>query len=100
MKKDVRVFYEINCDPHGFFKIKNADLRNQNIVVEYAGYRGDNAWDEFLLSFTNVYRRAIVDNAVEIPLDYKGFVLMYTNPILNKPVIITDIDAIIEAISE
>lgn len=100
MKKDVRIFFEVNNDPHGLFKIKNADLRNPTIAVEYGPYRGDAAWDEFLRSFTNVYKRAMLDNAVEISLEYKGFILIYTNVILNKIVILTDLDSIIQAISE
>jgi hypothetical protein len=100
MLKDMILFYEFNYDPLNFHKIKNADLRNTNVVIEYRGYFGQNSWKEFLQSFTFSFRNLISDCQQSIDRDsYEGFILMYRDTLLDKQYIETDTNKIINIIS-
>ena len=51
MKKNPYLFFHGQIDPLVEFKIKNADLRNPNIIIEHRRYSDDVSWKPFIESF-------------------------------------------------
>ena len=100
MKKDIYLFYKVEYDPLTLFKIKNADLRNPNLIVEHRFYKGDTVWKNFVASFITANSRILFDNNVIMNKDFEGFILMYYDTIAEKDIIVTDPDSIIEKLSE
>ena len=100
MKKDIFLFHYNQHDPLTFFKIRNADLRNPNLIIDYRGYISVPAWRTFVESFIAGNSRWIFENNIIMDYDFEGFILMYYDTILEKKIIITDPTEIVTAISE
>lgn len=100
MKKDVYLFYCPHHDPLTFFKIRKSDLRNPNIVVDYRNYNDNMSWKTFISSFISTNNRYLLDNNLVIDRDYEGFILSYYDTILEKNVIVTDPQTIVDKILE
>ena len=99
MIKDLFLFYEIHHDSVNLFKIKNADLRNKNLSVDYRAYIGDIFWQEFILYFKKQYREALENSNIVLEDDYKGFILIYTDTVKNKEFVSLSPEKIIELLS-
>lgn len=100
MKKDIYLFHYNQYDPLTMFKIKNADLRNPNIIIDYRGYVSVPGWKTFVESFIVGNSRWIFENNIIIDSDFEGFILMYYDTILDKKIIVIDPNEIITKISE
>lgn len=100
MKKNPYLFCNSQFDPLTFFKMKNADLRNPNIIIDYRCYSDGLCWKAFVDSFITTHSRLFIDNGVTIGSDFVGFIFMYYDTVLEKDIIITDPETIISKISE
>lgn len=82
------------------FKIRNAEIRNNNIShIVYINYNNDDAWSLFLESFSNAHMRELSTNNIVLSKDFKGYILMYTDTLLNNKLVIeTDTDTIYQTI--
>lgn len=99
MKKNIFLFHRFDKHAIEHFKIKNAILRNKNIFVETRGYINETGWKEFVKSFIDNNTKFIVDNELQLDYEFTGFILMYDDQILEKKIILTDFDKIIETLS-
>lgn len=99
MKKNIFLFHRFDKHAIDHFKIKNAILRNKNIFVETRGYISEATWTEFVKAFINANNRWITENNLVIDYDFTGFILMYDDVLLEKRIIITDYDTILETLS-
>lgn len=100
MKKDVYLFYYTQHDPLTFFNIRNSHLRNQSITIDYRAYNNITVWESFVKSFITSSAKILFDNNIVMNSDFKGFILMYFDTIMEKTILITDPDTIVQKISE
>lgn len=100
MRKNIFLFHRFDKHHVEHYKIKNAILRNKNILVETRGWINETGWKEFVDSFLKTNNRALVDNNIIMDLDFTGFILMYDDTVLNKKVIVIDFDEILQILSE
>lgn len=100
MKKDIFLFYCYDVQPAALFKIKNADTRNESIIVNYRGFYKGEIWKEFLKGFINSHTGTLLNNNISIDLDFEGFILMYDDTITERKNILIDPDKIISTLSE
>lgn len=98
MKKDIFLFYETNHNPMAFFNIKKIAAKN-NIIVNFRPYSNEEIWKDFIKNFISVSNLDLIENNVTMTLDYQGFVLVYTDEILNKKIIILDENSILNFLS-
>lgn len=99
MKKNIYLFHRMDKHAIENFKLKNAILRNKNMYLETRCYNSEVGWKEFIKSFIEANNRFILENQLQIDLNFSGFILMYDDMILEKKILLTDFDKILEIVT-
>lgn len=99
MKSNITLYFENNHDPVNIFNIKRVCLLHPDVKVFFKNHYNNDDWKEFIKSFRLYYKDKLFNEKIDIPENYVGFILTYSDTDNNEH-ILTDIKDILTFIEQ